>query len=252
MTDLYFTDQGKGKTLVLIHSGGTDLRDWEMITPELASEYRIIMYDQRGAGQSPVPIEPTNHITDLEDLLDSINEKRVVLIGHSMGGQIATDFSLKHPEIVEKLILIAPGLTGFEYDLEFQTQVKRIWEVVPNVDKMLDVMLNTSKAYAVQIGMSSPLKERIIEVHRENIEKSLTWKNMEQVWIEPPTIERLREIKSDTLFIVGTKDKKDLFRIKTLFKQLSNIIFKDVENADHVLTWTHSKELLTAIREFID
>ena len=113
-------------------------------------------------------------------------------------------------------------------------------------------MLNTSKAYAVQIGMSSPYKERIIEVHRENIEKSLTWKNFEQIWLEPPTIRRLREIQSNTLFIVGTKDKKDLFRIKTLFSQLNNVIFKDVKNADHVLTWTHSKELLIAIREFID
>jgi len=252
MTDLHFIDRGKGKTLVLIHSGGTDLRDWEMIAPELAGEYRIIMYDQRGAGQSPLPIEPTNHVTDLEDLLASINENSVILIGHSMGGQIATDFALKHPEKVEKLILIAPGLTGFQYDIEFQAQAKRIWEAVPNTDKMLDVMLNTSKAYAVQIGMSSLLKDRIIEVHRENIEKSLTWKNFEQVWIEPPTIERLREIKSDTLFIMGTKDKKDIFKIKALFNQLGKIIFKDIENADHVLTWTHSKELLTTIREFID
>ena len=113
-------------------------------------------------------------------------------------------------------------------------------------------MLNTSKAYAVQIGMSSPFKERIIKVHRENIQKSLTWKNFEQKWIEPPAIGRLREIKSSTLFIVGTEDKKDLFRIKALFSQVSNVIFKDVENADHVLTWTHSKELLTAIREFIN
>jgi len=252
MTDLYFTDQGNGNTLVLIHSGGIDLRDWEMIEPELVGEYRIIMYDQRGAGQSPVPIEPTNHIKDLKDLLDSINEKKVILIGHSMGGQIATDFVLEYPNMVEKLILIAPGLTGFEFDIEFQNQAKRIWEVVPNVDKMLDVMLNTSKAYAVQIGMYSPFKERIIEVHRENIEKSLTWKNFEQIWGEPPTVERLREIRTKTLFIVGTKDKKDLFRIKTLFSQLADVKFKDIEDADHVLTWTHSKELLTAIRDFVD
>ncbi len=252
MTDLYFIDQGKGKTLVLIHSGGTDLRDWENIAPELFKKYRVIMYDQRGAGQSPVPIEPTNHITDLKILLDSNSLEQVILIGHSIGGQIATDFALKHPERVEKLILIAPGLTGYKYDSDFQTQTKRIWEVVPDIDKMLDIMLNTPKAYAVEIGMSSPQKDRIIEVHRHNIEKSLTWKNIEQIWIDPPTIEKLKDIRPDILFILGTQDKKDLFNIKTLFKQLDNAKFVNIENADHVLTWTHPKELLTAIRGFVD
>ena len=252
MTDLYFTDQGKGKTLVLLHSGGTDLRDWEMIAPQLATEYRILMYDQRGAGRSPIPVKPTDHVADLEELLKSVNVNKVILAGHSMGGQIAIDFALKHPEMVEKLILIAPGLTGFEYDSEFQDQVKKIWEAVPHVDKMLDVMLHSPKAYAAHIGMSGSFKDRIVQVHRENIEKSLTWKNMEQLWIDPPTTGRLEEITTDTLFIIGTEDKKDIFKIQTLFSRLDTIAFKQIENADHLLTWTHSKELLTAIREFID
>ena len=95
MPDLHFEKQGEGKFLVLIHSGGTDLRDWKFIVPELAKVYEVITYDQRGAGQSPVPTEPTNHVADLEVLIHSLSIQKAILIGHSLGGQIATDYTLK-------------------------------------------------------------------------------------------------------------------------------------------------------------
>jgi pimeloyl-ACP methyl ester carboxylesterase len=250
--DLYFKKQGAGKALVLIHSGGTDLRDWKFIAPELAKKYEVITYDQRGAGHSPVPYEPTNHIADLELLINSIGIQNVILVGHSLGGQIATDFALKNPEIVKKLILIAPGLTGFEYGPDFQAMSKRIWEVVPDVDKMLDIMLNTPKGYAMHKGMDNPQRNLIVKIHRENIEKSLRWKNIEQVWSEPPTIDRLNEVKSETFFILGTEDKQDLFKIKRLFNQLPNIEFVDIVNADHALTWTHSTEIVKLIINFVN
>lgn len=251
MTDLHFEKQGEGKFLVLIHSGGTDLRDWKFIVPELAKVYEVITYDQRGAGQSPVPTEPTNHVADLEVLIHSLSIQKAILIGHSLGGQIATDYTLKNPEKVEKLILIAPGLTGFEYGSDYQAMVRRIWEVVPDVDKMLDIMLNTPKGYAVQEGMKSPQKNIIVMIHRENIEKSLTWKNLEQLWPEPSSIDRLKEIKSETLFILGKEDKQDLFEIQELFRQLPKIEFAELNNADHALTWTHPNEIIELIVDFV-
>ncbi|MTI32273.1 alpha/beta fold hydrolase [Xanthovirga aplysinae] len=252
MTDLHFKKQGKGKSLILMHGGGTDLQAWEFIGPELAKEYEVITYDQRGAGLSPIPNEPTNHVADLELLISSIGIQNVILVGHSLGGQIATDFTLKNPEIVDKLILLAPGLTGFEYGPDFQEMAKRIWEVVPDIDRMLDIMLNTSKGYAMHMGMNSLQKNLIVKVHRENIVKSLTWKNLEQVWAEPPTINKLEEIKSETLFILGKEDKQDLFEIKRLFNQLPNIEFVDIKNADHALTWTHPADIIDVISKFVN
>lgn len=251
MTDLHFEKIGEGKSLVFIHSGGTDLRDWKLIAPELSKAYEVITYDQRGAGQSPIPLEPTNHITDLEVLINSLSIRKAVLIGHSLGGQIATDFTLENPEKVEKLILIAPGLTGFEYGSDYRAMVRMIWEVVPDVDKMLDIMLNTPKGYAIHEGMKSPQKNLIVKIHRENIEKSLTWKNLEQLWPEPTSIDRLEEIKSETLFILGKEDKQDLFEIQELFKHLPNIEFTEMTNADHALTWTHPNEIIELISGFV-
>lgn len=252
MTDLHYEIRGTGETLVLIHSGGTDLRDWQFIAPELAKNFRVVLYDARGMGQSPVPTQPTNHVADLEELLESLSIEKAMFVGHSSGGEIATNFTLNHPERVEKLVLIAPGLTGYVFSPAYQQMTKDIWAVVPDAGKMLGIMLNTPEAYAVQEAMQSPQRDLMVRIHRENVEKSLTFRNLEQVWSEnPPTIERLTEIKTETLFIVGTKDTADVLAIADLFRQLFHIQFVRIDNADHALTWTHPKEIIDAISDFL-
>ena len=99
--------------------------------------------------------------------------------------------------------------------------------------------------------MKSPQKNIIVRIHRENIEKSLTWKNLEQLWPEPTSIDRLKEIKSETLFILGKEDKQDLFEIQELFRQLPKIEFAELNNADHALTWTHPNEIIELIVDFV-
>jgi pimeloyl-ACP methyl ester carboxylesterase len=98
--DLHYEVQGKGEAVVLIHSGGADLRDWELIAPQLAQTYQVITFDGRGAGQSPPLLEPANYVEDLRQLLDHLHLDRVILVGHSIGGQIATDFALAYPDRV--------------------------------------------------------------------------------------------------------------------------------------------------------
>ncbi len=252
MTDLHYEMQGAGETIVLIHSGGTDLRDWQFIAPELAKKFSVITYDQRGAGQSPVPTQPTNHVADFEELLNSLDIEKATFVGHSIGGQIAADFTLKNPERVEKLVLIAPALTGYEFSDVFQKITKDILAVVPDAEKMLDILLNTPERYAVQEAMQSQQSDLIEQIHRENLEKALTWKSLEQVWaVEPPTIGRLKEIKTETLFIIGTKEQADVLNIAKLFEQLGNIQFERIENADHALTWTHPNEIVNSIKDFL-
>lgn len=92
-----------------------DLHDWDFIAPKLAQFYKCIAYDGRGAGQSPSPNEIPNYVEDLKNLLDFFDIHNTVLVGHSIGGQIATNFALTYPQRVSKLVLIAPGLTGYQF-----------------------------------------------------------------------------------------------------------------------------------------
>ncbi|MDG5492906.1 alpha/beta fold hydrolase [Psychroserpens sp. SPM9] len=250
MTDLHFKKQGKGEPVVLIHGGGTDSRDWNLIASNLEQKFSVITYDLRGMGKSPVPKEKTNHVADLEILLDSLSINKAILVGHSLGGQIATDFALTKPEKVKKLILIAPGLTGFEFDASYQEMINKIWNVVPDSSKMLDIMLNSPNNYAVQESLKSSHKETIVQIHRENIEKSLSWKNFEQEWPEPSSINQLTDLKTEALFILGNEDKKDLFEIKNKFKKAKNIEFEIIKKADHLIIWTHPQQISELIVKF--
>ncbi|SIT12137.1 alpha/beta fold hydrolase [Belliella pelovolcani] len=247
MIDLHYEIKGTGNPIVLIHGGGTDSRVWSAIVDQLASSFKVITYDLRGHGQSPSPSKPTQHIEDLNILLADLKLNNVSLIGHSLGGQIATDFTILNPKKVDKLVLISPGLTGFKYDDSYQEMAKRMWAVVPNSEAMLKIMLYSPEAYAMQETIKSPFAEEIELIHQENIEKSLKWSNFEQIWPLENTEKRLSEIKIPIALIIGTEDKKDIFKIVEKFSKLTNTKLYQIQNADHGLIVTHAQEIYTLL-----
>ena len=107
---LHFRDEGNpdGTPLVFINSLGTDLRIWDAVAPHFAANHRLIRYDKRGHGLSDCPAPPytiRQHATDLAELLNVLHVERVCLVGISVGGMIAMDFAMQHPQWVEKLVL---------------------------------------------------------------------------------------------------------------------------------------------------
>ena len=177
--------------------------------------------------------------------------EQAFLAGHSLGGQIAADFSILHPNRVKGLILVAPGLTGFEYDKNFKKMNERMWKSVPDTNEMLTVMLNSNEAYAISIGLNGMHSEFIRRIHLDNIKKSLEWKNFETDWPIKSSAEKLTEIKAPTLYLHPTQDKADLQRIKKRYEQVPTITFKNISNSDHSLTWTHYDQISELMTEFL-
>jgi len=99
------------KTIVFIHGYGGQGRQWEYQLWQFSNDNRVIAIDLRGHGRSDKPEDKYYMSTiqrDLKNALDVLGVKeRVVLVGHSFGGAIATEFTVAHPERVERLILIA-------------------------------------------------------------------------------------------------------------------------------------------------
>ena len=103
---------GDGPTVVLLHAGVCDRRSWDGVAREL-EELDVVAYDRRGFGETPPPEEEFNHLTDLLTVLDEVAPgKAVTLVGSSMGGGLALDAALAHPDRVERLVLIAPAISG--------------------------------------------------------------------------------------------------------------------------------------------
>ena len=101
--------------MVFLHSGGFDRRMWDDQFKAFSDNYTVIRYDVRGYGRSPAPTKPYSDDNDLFQLLRTLKVHKAHLIGLSMGGRIAIDFTLTHPDMVTSLTALAPGLSGFPF-----------------------------------------------------------------------------------------------------------------------------------------
>ncbi|SJZ79764.1 alpha/beta fold hydrolase [Consotaella salsifontis] len=118
---LFSTESGKGRNLLLLHGWTADSNDWSWQLPVLESRYRIVAVDLRGHGWSEVmpsgAYRPADYVADIEALLDTrYPEERFVVIGHSMGGQLAARLAAKRPDIVDAVVSV-DGSLGFDESL---------------------------------------------------------------------------------------------------------------------------------------
>ena len=114
----YYEEAGSGELLLLIMGLGGDLQAWALQMPALAKHYRVITYDNRGAGRTSAPDRPYSipqMAEDAHELLEALGIAKAHVLGFSMGGYIAQELALAHPEKVEKLILLAtaPYIDGY-------------------------------------------------------------------------------------------------------------------------------------------
>jgi pimeloyl-ACP methyl ester carboxylesterase len=95
-TRLYYETAGAGHPLVLIHGYTLDSRMWDDQFETLSKKYRVLRYDLRGFGKSayPSPDKSYCHTEDLRALLDYLKISKAYVMGLSMGGGIAVEFTL--------------------------------------------------------------------------------------------------------------------------------------------------------------
>ncbi|MEU2060755.1 alpha/beta fold hydrolase [Streptomyces sp. NPDC013455] len=106
---LAYREAGSGAPLVLLHGGFTDHRMWEEQIRAFAPTHRVIAWDARGHGASDNATAPFRQADDLAALLRGLDAAPAVLVGLSMGGGIAVDCALEHPELVRALVVSGVG-----------------------------------------------------------------------------------------------------------------------------------------------
>ena len=115
---LYYHEYGsKNSPAIIILTGGpgNHYNQLEEMAITMSPKFRCILLEQRGTGKSiPTPFDSTTIniklVTfDLKTLMDGLNLKKSIVLGHSWGGMLAMNFAAENPEYVKHLILIAPG-----------------------------------------------------------------------------------------------------------------------------------------------
>ena len=140
-----YHDVGEGAPVVLIHGSGpgvTAWANWRTTIPHLAEKFRVIAPDILGFGYTERPdgveYNSTTWTQHLVGLLDALGLDKVSIVGNSFGGSLALNIATKHPERVDRLVLM--GSVGVPF--EITDGLDAVWGFEPSLPamrKLLDV-----------------------------------------------------------------------------------------------------------------
>jgi len=210
---------GEGHPLVLIHGGLMDQSMWDEQFEAFAQHYRVVRFDVRGFGQSDAPAagDQFSLFEDVYGLLKFLGIDKTYVLGLSMGGSIALDFTLAHPEMVDALILVAPGMSGDQ--TEPNEEELATWNQIEEAIKRGDLEQATELETRIWVdgpkrspGQVDPeVRRRVYDMNLHNYRRMGSAELPSPQHLEPPAAERLSGISAPTLLIIGDGDVRIMF-----------------------------------------
>ncbi len=210
---MYYEVYGDGdETLLLVMGLGASVLGWSVPQVErLATKYQVIMFDNRGVGQSdkpPGPYTMPQFATDAVGLLDALGVEKAHIYGISMGGMIAQHIALDFPERVMKLILGCTGAGG-DHVVRTPPESLKILTAKPTGDRATDIRRGWKIMYTPEFLaenqdlMNAKLQRELAypEQPRPAFESQ-----MSAIVLTHDTFDRLPNIVAPTLIQAGERD----------------------------------------------
>jgi pimeloyl-ACP methyl ester carboxylesterase len=252
---LHYEVAGEGPGVVLIHPGLWDSRTWDATFPAFAKRHRVLRYDMRGYGRSDRPVGPFSHVEDLRDVMEAAGIDRASIVGNSVGGAVAIEFVLEHPEMATALVAIAPGLDGFiatfgEPDFDWDTAEGPIETAVEGGD--LDGAVELEMELWAPLGTTDPIGARIRQIALENAhELQIDWSLAAR--LDPRPAARLGEISVPTLVLIGGDDVPGSMEfVDAIVSGVAGATKVVIEGADHVVNMRRPAEFDRVVLGFLD
>jgi esterase len=219
---LFYRELGQGQPIIIIHGifGSSD--NWLTQAKILSPRYHVFSLDLRNHGQSPHD-DAFDYPVMVADLLEFINENKLenpIVIGHSMGGKVAMNFAIAHPDKLEKLIVV--DISPKPYDLEHYVIIDGL-KAIP----IQSITSRNEADEALAAYVPEPdVRQFLLKNLQRKPEGGFAWK------LNLPVIDKhLRNIGLDlqfkgtfdkpTLFIRGSRSRyvpeSDMARIKQIF-----------------------------------
>ena len=243
MSDLWYDVTGEGPPLVLLHEGVVDSRIWEPVLPLLSPHHRVIRYDQRGFGRSPMPDGPYSLVDDLVGVLDAAGADRAALAGASRGGSIALTAAVERPERVSALALLGSGLPGVRVDVRWTPEQIARWEQAEAAEDWAAMAELDMEAWA-PMGADPGLRAMFLE--------NAVGSNSEDPATDEPIADRVSGIATPTLVITGGRDVQGINEVGArLARQISGAESAVIEDADHMIPWRTPEELSHLLLDFL-
>ncbi|MEW6444122.1 MAG: alpha/beta fold hydrolase [bacterium] len=206
---MHYHERGKGPPLVLVMGLSGDLTWWEQLARRLEDRFRLVLFDNRGAGFTDKPEQRysiAQFASDLVGLMDALEIHRAHVFGISMGGMIAQELTLLYPGRVEGLAL---GCTHSGGPGMILPSAEAIQQMTLTRGKSLDEIARQ----VISILFSPSFQEREPGVMQAMIDRYVANPPLRkaftsQFWavLGHNCYERLHEIRKPTLIVTGDED----------------------------------------------
>lgn len=251
---IHYRREGAGFPIVMLHAGVADSRMWQAQADAFAGQFDVVRPDMRGFGDSELPPRPWTPRDDLRALMDELQLKPAHLIGCSMGGSLAIDFAIDHPERVSKLVLVGAGVSGQAQDPRHEG----LYAEVVAADKRNDMKaVNEAEMYLWLDGpyrargyVRQPLRDLFLDMNGRNLDAD--WSKAPMQSLEPGAVTRLNEVAAPTLVIVGDADLEPIRETADLLaSSISRARKVVIHDAAHLPNLEHPEEFNRIVLDFL-
>jgi pimeloyl-ACP methyl ester carboxylesterase len=253
---LFYKSAGKGPAVIMIHGGFLDHRMWDTQVPALEEHYRVIRYDVRAHGQSPSETIEFADRDDLAALMDYLEIPKATIVGLSMGGLIAVDFTLTYPERVASLVLVGPGISGFQPDSpEIQRYISELTQSFEQDDfaGALDIFARYwyDGPHREPADTDPVTRNKIMEMLSGSQKR---WEIFRlQKSLDPPAIGRLASIQAPTLVVLGTIDMPDIVDVVDRIEdQVPDVTRADIPGVAHMVNMEAPERFNEVLLQFLE
>ena len=256
-TDLHYSIQGDGPSVVLVHGIAASNNDWVYMTPDLIDcGYRVIAPDLIGHGNSNKPQDPgcytfTFLYQHFVDWITTVNnEQKIILVGHSMGGLISLNYAIHHPKSVQRLILIDPYYN--------QKQLNSFLRLINKKPDWYQKALQVTPKWLIHTLISLDVKGLIHyeDRTRQQIAEDYKRASPDIVYIPgsiPDVSMNIKSIDAPTLVIWGTKDATlDPKSFSRMVASFPNGQGKAIRGAGHQPHLAKPEEVNKTVLDFLD
>lgn len=244
---LSYEVSGEGPPLIFLHGFSFDMRSWNAEAASLSDEFRVIRYDLRGFGRSSLPRKQYDHCADLAQLLAHLEVEKPILVGLSLGSNVALRYATLEPCSLDGLILASPGLPGHVWSTPRPPEEARAFAQANGVD--------AGKEFWLGHALFASLADypQALAASREMLAdySGWHWREMDIQAPAAPLIPQLDSLNVRTLVISGDRDAegyRDCARVIAV--RIPGAELMTFPAAGHMLNLEQPDAFCAAIRSF--
>jgi 3-oxoadipate enol-lactonase len=205
---LFVEEHGDGPPLLLLNGLGYANWAWQRQLPDWSRRFRCLAVENRGSGRSPKPEGPYSIEAMADDAAEALGGRRAHVCGYSMAGYLAQTLALRHPELVDRLVLVCTGTGGPDF-VPTPPETMAAWAA--NADRTPPEFARATMPLSFRPGWTAEHPEEFERLLADRLEHPTPpdcWRAQYEACLDwTARVSRVEEIAASTLVVHGDADR---------------------------------------------